>query len=285
MQSSRCIAPKRSPKKPALLVHFATLPEPRRAAARITHPTRWRVSAEGTPARRSSHRASQSRLPSAIVSISSQPSAPQSMPTRTTPTIVSVFRLLRPDAFGACLATWMRTLVGDLHDRVVAIDGKTLRGVGTHSERTLHLVHAWAAEARVLLGMTTTVGAPGELEATRELLGWLDVRGAILTTDANGCCRENMGLMVERGANWLCSLKGNRGAMYEAVARFFADIPVAADEADEVAGAASAEDAHGRLDVRHVAVASASAAGVTGAQLPASGRRSASRACGWWAGC
>lgn len=38
MQSSRCIAPKRSPKTPSLLVHFATLPEPRRAVERITHP-------------------------------------------------------------------------------------------------------------------------------------------------------------------------------------------------------------------------------------------------------
>jgi hypothetical protein len=66
--------------------------------------------------------------------------------------------------------------------RVLAIEGKTLRGVGVHGDRTLHLVHVWATEARVLLSMTATAGAPGEPEATRAMLEWLDVRGAILTT-------------------------------------------------------------------------------------------------------
>jgi hypothetical protein len=53
------------------------------------------------------------------------------------------------------------------------------------------VVHAWNTEAHVLLGMTATARAPGELEATRAMLAWLDVRGAVLTIDANGCCREN----------------------------------------------------------------------------------------------
>ncbi|MDB4930434.1 MAG: hypothetical protein JWM10_2918 [Myxococcaceae bacterium] len=35
----------------------------------------------------------------------------------------------------------MRTLVEDLTDSVVAIDGKSLRGVGGHGDQTLHLVH------------------------------------------------------------------------------------------------------------------------------------------------
>ena len=71
------------------------------------------------------------------------------------------------------------------------------------------------------------------------MLEWLDVRGAILTSDANGCCRESMGLMVEKGADWLCSLKGNQSAMHDAVTHFFRGIPVAAEEGDAIARAAS----------------------------------------------
>lgn len=268
MQSSRCIAPKRTPKQPSLLVHFATLPEPRRAAARITHPLLTIVGvvlvgmlcgAEGWDEIETIAEGKRDWLSRWLDLRAGVPSAD---------TLQRVFRLLRPQAFGACLSSWMRSLVDDLKDRVVAIDGKTLRGVGTHSDRTLHLVHVWASEARVLLGMTGTTGAPGELEATRAMLEWLDVRGAILTTDANGCCRENMGLMVEKGAQWLCSLKGNRGAMHDRVAHFFQDIPVAANEPDGVPRSASAKQAHGRLEVRHIAVASAAAAGVTEEQLP-----------------
>lgn len=268
MWSSRCIVPKRSAKTPSLLVHFASLPEPRRVASRITHPLLTIVGvvlvgmlcgAEGWDEIETIAEGKQDWLARWLDLRAGVPSAD---------TLQRVFRLLRPSAFQKCMSGWMRSLVEDLTDCVLAVDGKTVRGVGAHSDRTLHLVHVWATKARVLLGMTATAGAADEIAATREMLAWLDVRGAILTTDANGCCRENMGLIVEKGADWLCSLKGNRSTMHDAVTRSFRDIPVSADEPDTLARSTSAENAHGRLDVRHVAVMSAAAAGVTEAQLP-----------------
>ena len=158
--SAAKLSPKRTPKQPSLLVHFATLPEPRRAAARITHPLLTIVGvvlvgmlcgAEGWDEIETIAEGKRDWLSRWLDLRAGVPSAD---------TLQRVFRLLRPQAFGACLSSWMRSLVDDLKDRVVAIDGKTLRGVGTHSDRTLHLVHVWASEARVLLGMTGTTGAP-----------------------------------------------------------------------------------------------------------------------------
>lgn len=133
--------PNRSPKTPSLLVHFAALPEPRRAASRITHPLLTIVGivvvgmlcgAEGWDEIETLAQGKHDWLARWLDLRAGVPSAD---------TLQRVFRLLRSAEFQTCLSRWMRSLVEDLTDSVLAIDGKTLRGVGTHSGRTLHVVH------------------------------------------------------------------------------------------------------------------------------------------------
>src|SRR6266536_2529989 len=60
-----------------------------------------------------------------------------------------VFARLNPEEFRRCFLAWVRAVVGEPGEQVVAIDGKTLRR--SHDRRAgkeaLHLVSAWAPRA------------------------------------------------------------------------------------------------------------------------------------------
>jgi hypothetical protein len=65
-----------------------------------------------------------------------------------------VFSLLRPEAFEECFRAWVASIRQMLPGEIVAIDGKSLRrshdrGAGLGA---LHLVSAWAADNRLVLG-------------------------------------------------------------------------------------------------------------------------------------
>jgi hypothetical protein len=62
-----------------------------------------------------------------------------------------VFEALRCDDFEKRFIEWVAALT-ERHSEVVAVDGKTVRNSGKGSQRALHLVSAWAAENRLVLG-------------------------------------------------------------------------------------------------------------------------------------
>jgi predicted transposase YbfD/YdcC len=134
-----------------------------------------------------------------------------------------LFQRLDPEAFGACFASWMRSLAGSLGLKVIAIDGKALR----HSFDTagaksaLHLVSAWAAENHLTLGQVAVDGKSNEITALPKLLGMLDVAGAIVTIDAMGCQKDIALQIREGGADYILAVKGNQGRLYDDIlARF-----------------------------------------------------------------
>ena len=92
------------------------------------------------------------------------------------------FRLLDPVAFAACFAHFLDGL-GVVGPGVIAIDGKTMqrpfdRAAGRSA---LHVVTAFAADARVLIGQVAAGDKASEIVAARALLGLLDLRGALVT--------------------------------------------------------------------------------------------------------
>ncbi len=63
-----------------------------------------------------------------------------------------VFARIDPNQFEQCFLKWVQ----NLHEKitgVIAIDGKTLRRShdAVHDKKALHLVSAWASEARLIL--------------------------------------------------------------------------------------------------------------------------------------
>lgn len=161
-----------------------------------------------------------------------------------------VFVRLNAKAFAACFSAWMKTLVDSTEGKVIAIDGKTLRGSFDHAAgRTpIHLVHAWATENHVLLGQCATSEKSNEITAIPELLDLLDLKGAVVTIDAMGCQKKIVAKIVQKEADYAIALKGNQETLHEEVAGYL-------DAAIADGGARTFEtrdEAHGRTEIRRV---------------------------------
>jgi predicted transposase YbfD/YdcC len=116
--------------------------------------------------------------------------------------------------------------------RVIAIDGKTLRGsaprsapeqvatAGSGAGRT-HLVAGYDQASGVALGQVACspeAGTGGEVAAAKGLAAALDERGllagSVITVDAGFTARELAADLRCRGAHWILRLKGNQKTLH-----------------------------------------------------------------------
>ena len=146
--------------------------------------------------------------------------------TPSADTFRRVLNALDPVEFERQFRGWVRALTNDLAGQVVAIDGKTLRGAVDRagSGTAMHMLHVWAAEQQLLLAHAIVDGAGGEIPGIPELLRFLDVRGAIITTDANGCTAPITQAIRAAEADYVLALKGNRSALHTHVVEAFAAV-------------------------------------------------------------
>jgi predicted transposase YbfD/YdcC len=163
-----------------------------------------------------------------------------------------VFGLLEPAAFEACFRAWVESIRALLPGEIIAIDGKTRqsshnRGAGLAA---LHLVSAWAAQNRLVLGQVATDAKSNEITAIPRLLELLHIRGCIVTIDAMGCQTKIAALIIARGGDYLLALKVNQGTLAAAVEEAFID----ADAKDYVGLPSqvveTVEQGHGRRERR-----------------------------------
>ena len=141
-------------------------------------------------------------------------------------TLNDVMNGIDPDLFKACFTEWVGTLRDGQPD-IIAIDGKTSRRCHDRAKgrEPLHLVSAWAARQRLVLGQEATNAKSNEITAIPLLLERLELAGALVTIDAMGTQTAIAETIVRRGGDYLLALKANRPASREDVARFFADPP------------------------------------------------------------
>jgi predicted transposase YbfD/YdcC len=193
---------------------------------------------------------------------------PHGVPDATT--FLRVFRVLRPDAFFACVTAWVQTLAAPLEGQVVAFDGKSLRGALKRAPlgAALHAVHVWACEQKLLLAQTHVPGAPEEVGAVRDLLEFLDLKGALVTGDAAHCTRATARAILDADADWLLHLKGNRGAAHAAVRAFFEAARAADFAGTPVRHHREAERGHGRVEIREAWSVPAHVCPLPGADWP-----------------
>ena len=108
---------------------------------------------------------------------------------------------------------------------MVAIDGKTLRGSAHKkgAKAAIHMVSAFAARQRLVLGQVKVADKSNEIIAIPALLDMLVIEGAIITTDAIGCQRDIAQKVLDKNADYILALKGNQGTLREDVELFAAE--------------------------------------------------------------
>jgi predicted transposase YbfD/YdcC len=170
-------------------------------------------------------------------------------------TFYRVFARLDPGAFGACVADWMAGVCEATGLRHIAVDGKAVRSApGNTFSGCLHLVSAWAAENRLILGQAAVADGSHEIAAVPELLKVLDLSGALVTLDAAGCQKGIAKQVREQGGDYLLAVKGNQPNLHDAVRAVFdraceADFAGVRHDGHEEVG-----DAHGRHEERYATV-------------------------------
>ena len=135
-----------------------------------------------------------------------------------------VFARLDPAGLVNCIQVWLEQIGREIGQHI-AIDGKTLRGSSDKAagRNPLHLVSAWASEARLTLGQVAVDSKSNEITAIPLLLELLDLKGATVTIDAMGCQKEIAAKIVAGEGDYLLALKDNHPKLHEAVAQEFLD--------------------------------------------------------------
>jgi predicted transposase YbfD/YdcC len=136
-------------------------------------------------------------------------------------TIGRVFALLHPEKFRDSFSRWTQSLAQALPGRVIAIDGKTLRGAHNKGEKPLHLVSAFATENRLVLTQQAVAEKSNEITAIPEVLKLLDVKKAIVTIDAMGCQKEIAAQIKDQGADYVLAVKDNQPTLHVDVQELF----------------------------------------------------------------
>jgi predicted transposase YbfD/YdcC len=177
-----------------------------------------------------------------------------------------VFALLDPAALLACIQRWLDALGAAVAGEVVAIDGKTLRGSfdTAAGQNPLHLVSAWATEARLTLGQVAVDAKSNEITAIPLLLELLDLRDCIVTIDAMGCQKEIAAAIRARDADYVLALKDNQPAMHQAVYEAFVAYADADFTEPSLRQLRTVERGHGREEVREYFIAEAPPAVLAG---------------------
>lgn len=153
---------------------------------------------------------------------------------------------LDPELFKACFTSWVETL-RDADPEIIAIDGKTSRRTHNRAKgrEPLHLVSAWAARQRLVLGQQAIDEKSNEITAIPLLLERLMLKGALVTIDAMGCQVEIAEKIIEGGGDYCLALKGNHPVLHADVERLFAD-----PEADKLPAHTTIDGDHGRIEER-----------------------------------
>lgn len=112
------------------------------------------------------------------------------------------------------------------------------------------MVSAWASENQLVLSQVKVADKSNEITAIPKLLNLLDVLGCIVTIDAMGAQKEIAKQIIDKGADYALSLKGNKGVLHEDVQQLF-DWADKTDFKDIKHKAHQTIDkGHGRLEIR-----------------------------------
>ena len=167
-------------------------------------------------------------------------------------TFSRLFRLLDPAAFHTAFQRFMAAFAeAATVDGVIALDGKTARRSfdRARSGSPLHLVSAWACDARLVLGQRAVAEGGNEIDALLELLAMLDLEGRIVTADAMHCQRRTAKAVLERRADYVLALKATQRELLADV-RLLLDDPQAPPESE----AQTMDGDHGRIETRRASV-------------------------------
>ena len=138
-------------------------------------------------------------------------------------TFGNVFAAINTEQFSECFSRWAADIAELGEGEIIAIDGKCLRRSldKASGKAAIHMVSAWATQNQLVLGQQKVDDKSNEITAIPKLLMQLNIAGTVVTMDAMGCQTKVAEQIVNQGADYLLSLKGNQGNLHQDVKLFF----------------------------------------------------------------
>ncbi|MEI8313751.1 MAG: ISAs1 family transposase [Verrucomicrobiota bacterium] len=166
-----------------------------------------------------------------------------------------IFATLDAEKFQQCFVSWVAAQTGVAAD-VIAIDGKTVRRSGHKKggKAAIHMVSAFAARQRLVLGQVKVAEKSNEIVAIPRLLDMMSIEGAVVTIDAMGCQREIAKKIIDKKADYVLALKGNQGSLREDVELFVAEQKAKGFQDTTISRDQTVDGDHGRIETRTTTV-------------------------------
>lgn len=165
-------------------------------------------------------------------------------------TLARVMALVNAEQLQTAFAECMKSCHDVTDGAVVAIDGKTLRGSYCRGKGkgAIHMVSAFSAANGVVLGQVKTAEKSNEIKAIPELLKLLNLQGCLVTIDAMGCQKKFATSILQKGADYLLSVKDNQPKLVDAFETAFPMPRVVNFEGDAYV---TVEKSRGRQETRY----------------------------------
>ena len=166
-----------------------------------------------------------------------------------------ILAVLDAEQFQRCFVAWVAATTG-MPAGVIAIDGKTVRRSSQkrNGKVAIHMVSAFAAGQRLVLGQVKVAEKSNEIIAIPKLLDMLTIDGAIVTIDAMGCQRDIAHKIIDKKADYVLALKGNQGSLREDVEIFVAEQEAIGFKDCEISQHRTIDGDHDRIETRMTTV-------------------------------
>lgn len=133
-----------------------------------------------------------------------------------------LFNALDPERFNVCFIKWSKSLSAKTRGKVVALDGKTVRGPASDNlPSKLHIVSAFCAGNELSLGQVRVGDKSNEITAIPELLDLITVEGCTVTIDAMGCQTKIARKIIDKRADYILMVKENQPELLEQLEKLF----------------------------------------------------------------
>jgi predicted transposase YbfD/YdcC len=130
-------------------------------------------------------------------------------------TIRRCLQRLGPNELDQLIAAWMwlrTTMIAGR--RVIAFDGKTLRGARDAAGNLVHLLAGLCQATGTVLAQLAVGAKTNEIPMLRTLLDTLDIADAVITADALHCQRDTADAIVGAGGHYILTVKANQPSLH-----------------------------------------------------------------------
>ena len=110
-----------------------------------------------------------------------------------------VFERIKPEELEHCLTSYGKSILDDLSEKQLVIDGKKQCGTSPTSRgnKGLYILNAWVSENCFCIAQKKVEDKSNEITAIPEILSDIDIENAVVSIDAMGTQRDIAGLRLQ----------------------------------------------------------------------------------------